>query len=202
MTIRRNFIGGVLAAAVACLPLALPSPSHGASAGGPGSEYAVGVGDVLEISVLQPDQFITNVVVAPDGYITFPYLGNVKVKGMNLPDIKSEIERLLADGYIKYPLVTVYLKEARSKKYLVSGEVERPGSYPIEDNLTVLRAISIAGGFTKYGNAGRVKVLRPKEDGKGYELIKVNLKKVVNGDGQEDVFLKANDIIVASEGFF
>jgi protein involved in polysaccharide export with SLBB domain len=72
----------------------------------------------------------------------------------------------IADGYMEYPLVTVYLKEVKSKKYLVSGEVLKPGSYPLEDNTTVLKAISIAGGFSKYGNASRVKVLRQKAGGR------------------------------------
>ncbi|MBI4432533.1 MAG: polysaccharide export protein [Candidatus Omnitrophica bacterium] len=165
------------------------------------SEYVVGVGDVLEISVLQPDQFITSVTVAPDGFISFPYLGDVKVRGLNLPDIQREIQRRLADGYVKYPVVAVYLKEARSKKYVVSGEVERPGSYPLEYGTTVLMAISIAGGFTKYGNANRVKVLRQKKEG-GYETLRVNLKKAMDGDSRQDPLLKPGDMIIVSEGIF
>ena len=166
------------------------------------SDYAVGVGDVLEISVLQPDQFITTVIVAPDGYISFPYIGNVLVKGKDLPAIQDEIQRRLGEGYVKYPIVTVYLKEARSKKYVVSGEVERPGAYLLEDNTTVLRAISIAGGLTKYGNASRVKVLRQRDDGKGIEPIRVNLKRAMDGDGKEDIPLKPGDMVVVSEGIF
>ena len=171
-----------------------------ASAPSPETDYLVGVGDVLEISVLQPDQFITN--VAPDGSISFPYLGNVKVKGMNLTQIHDEISQRLGDDYIKYPLITVYLRETKSKKYLVSGEVERPGAYLLEDNLTVLRAISIAGGLTKYGNANHVKVLRLKQNGEGYENIGVNLKRAMNGDMSHDVQLKPDDMIVVSEGIF
>ena len=152
--------------------------------------------------MLQPDQFITNVTVAPDGYISFPFIGNVKVQGMNLPEVQSEIQKRLADGYIKYPVVTVYLKEAKSKKYLVSGEVERPGSYILEDDTTVLKAISIAGGFTKYGNSSHVKILRQKDGGKGYEAISVNLKKVMDGDSQENPMLKPGDMVVVSEGIF
>lgn len=182
------------AAGGAALPLA---PMEEPAAG-----YTVGVGDVLEISVLQPDQFTTTVTVTPDGTITFPYIGNLRVKGMATPKIQHEITARLADGYIKYPVVTVYLRESRSRKYLVSGEVMKPGSYPLEDNTTVLRAISIAGGFTKFGSASRVKVLREKKGRGGYENIKVDLKRAMNGDSQHDPVLQPGDMVIVSEGIF
>ncbi len=177
-------------------------PAQAAPGMDPRSNYAVGVGDVLEISVLQPDQFITNVTVAPDGSISFPYLGNVNVKGMSLGQIHEMLEKGLSENYIKYPLITVYLRETKSKKYLVSGEVVKPGAYLLEDSLTVLRAISIAGGLTKYGNPGKVKVLRLKEGGGGYDAIPVNLKQAMNGDMREDIMLRPNDMVVVSEGIF
>src|SRR5688572_16270804 len=101
MTMKKNVfltVAFVLAASVLFSPLVSAADEKS-------EEYKVGVGDVLEISVLQPDQFITNVTVAPDGYITFPYIGNVKVKGLNLPQIQEEIRSRLADGYVKYPMV-------------------------------------------------------------------------------------------------
>jgi protein involved in polysaccharide export with SLBB domain len=180
--------------------LFLAAPALAAPAG-PGADYTVGVGDVLEISVLQPDQFTTVVTVAPDGSITFPYIGTQQVKGLTLPRIQDHIQNELADGYIKYPVVTVYLKESRSRKYLVYGEVIRPGAYPLEDNTTVLRAISIAGGFTKFGSASRVKVLRERTGGAGYEPIKVDLKAAMDG-GDKDLVLKPGDMVVVSEGIF
>jgi polysaccharide biosynthesis/export protein len=166
------------------------------------SDYTVGIGDVLEISVLQPDQFTTVVTVTPDGTISFPYIGTIRVKGMPLPEVQEKIQMMLADGYIKYPVVTVYLKESRSRKYLVSGEVMKPGAYPLEDNITVLRAISIAGGFTKFGSASRVKVLREKPTGQGYEAIKVDLKRALDGHSENDVMLMSGDMVVVSEGIF
>jgi polysaccharide export outer membrane protein len=164
--------------------------------------YIVGVGDVLEINVLQPDPFVVNVIVAPDGYISFPYIGNFKIQGLDLPRAQEELQKKLADGYLEYPVLTVYLKEVKSKKYLVSGEVQKPGSYPLEDDTTVLKAISIAGGFSKYGNASRVKVLRRDPNGKGYQAIKVNVERAENGDSSEDPLLMQGDMVVVSEGLF
>jgi polysaccharide biosynthesis/export protein len=198
MNLKKFFIAALLA-----VSWGMPAVSAGSlGSASPNADYAVGVGDVLEISVLQPDQFITNVTVAPDGSISFPYLGNVKVKGMNLQEIHDMIEQKLSDDYIKYPLITVYLRETKSKKYLVSGEVVRPGAYLLEDNMTVMRAVSIAGGLTKYGNPGKVKVLRLKPDGAGYQPIHVNLKRAMDGDMAQDVMLEPDDMIVVSEGIF
>jgi protein involved in polysaccharide export with SLBB domain len=179
-----------------CEDLASEKPAESASL------YKVGIGDVLEISVLQPDQFTTTVTVAPDGSISFPYIGAVNIKGKGLTEIQNEIQNKLANGYIKYPVVTVYLKESRSRKFLVYGEVMRPGPYVLEDNTTVLRAISIAGGFTKFGSSSRVKVLRQKEESTGYETIKVDLKRIMDGKNENDVLLKPGDMVVVSEGVF
>lgn len=174
-----------------------PSPATGAA-----NEYKVGVDDILSINVLQPDQIQSDVTVSPDGSISFPYIGNIMIKGLTLNQIQKEIQDQLASGYLKYPLVVVTLKESRSRKFFVYGEVIKPGSYFLEDNTTVLRAISMGGGFTRFGSASRVKVLRPKESQAGYEMVQVNIKSVMEGDSQADLVLKAGDIVVVSEGIF
>jgi len=165
-------------------------------------EYRVGVDDVLEISVLRPESWTTFVSVALDGNINFPYVGNVSVKDLTLTQIRSEIEKRLSDGYIKYPVVSVALRENRSKKFFVYGEVIKPGLYILEENMTVLKAISVSGGFTKYGSSSRVKILRLKPEGKGYQTIKVNIGEVVSGNSNADIPLSSGDIIVVSEGIF
>lgn len=166
------------------------------------NEYTVGVDDVLDISILQPEKLLTTVTVAPDGSITFPYIGSVQVKGMTLSKIQEEIQTRLADGYMKYPIVSVSLKESRSKKFFVYGEITRPGTYILDENATVLKAISVAGGFSKFGSSSRVKVLRLKKNEAGYESIKVNINAVMNGSSKDDVLLEPGDIVVVTEGIF
>jgi len=97
--------------------------------------------------VLQPEKLFSSVVVSPDGSISFPYIGSVMVKGQTLSDVQRTIESKLADGYMKYPIVSVALKESRSRKFFVYGEVMKPGTYYINENVTVLRGITMAGGF-------------------------------------------------------
>lgn len=165
-------------------------------------EYTVGIDDILEISVLKPDEIMRIVNVSPDGTIMFPYIGNVLVKDLSVSQIQEKIQNRLADGYMKYPVVLVSLQESRSRKFFVYGEIIRPGSYPVEENTTVLKAISMTGGFTKYGSSSRVKVLRQKENEPGYDTIKIDIKAVMNGDSTLDIIIHPGDMIVVSEGVF
>lgn len=166
------------------------------------TEYQVGPNDILDINVLQPEQLSNTLTVSPDGRITFPYIGNVVVKNKTLTQIQDEIQQRLGDGYMKYPVVSVSLKESHSRRFFVYGEVSKPGAYDIEDNVTVLRGISMAGGFTQFGSASRVKVLRPKKGAGGYDVIKVNIKDVMDGVADADPAISQGDIIVVSEGIF
>jgi len=170
------------------------------AAGAPG-EYTVGVDDVLDISVLQPEKLFSSVVVSPDGSISFPYIGSVMVKGQTLSDVQRTIESKLADGYMKYPIVSVALKESRSRKFFVYGEVMKPGTYYINENVTVLRGITMAGGFSKFGSS-KVKVLRPNKDKPGYSTIRVDIKAVMDGNSAEDLLLEPEDIVVVTQGVF
>jgi polysaccharide biosynthesis/export protein len=165
-------------------------------------KYTVGVDDVLKINILQPEQFETEVTVSPDGSITFPYIDMLFVKGMSLPEIQSQIREKLADGYMNYPVVLVSLKESRSRKFFVYGEVIKPGSYSIQNNTTILQAISMAGGFTKFGASGRIKVLRPKDETEGYSTIKINFNALIKGEPEADIIIKPGDMVVVSAGVF
>jgi len=164
--------------------------------------YTVGVGDILEVNIIQPEKMNTRVTVSPGGDISVPYIGSVYVKGRTISSAQNLIQQKLASGYLKYPVVTVSLVESRSRSFTISGEVIKPGNYPILENTTVLKAISIAGGFTKFGSSSRVKILRPRKDRPGYMSIKVDLEAVMDGDAKADIVIESGDIIVVSEGVF
>ncbi|HOW43237.1 MAG TPA: polysaccharide biosynthesis/export family protein [Candidatus Omnitrophota bacterium] len=180
---------------------AVSAPAASSPDMAPGTEYVVGVDDIMDISVLQPEKLLVTVSVAPDGSISFPYVGSVRVNGLTLTGIQKEIQDRLSDGYMKYPVVSVSLREARSHKFFVYGEVMRPGTFQLEGSTTVLRAISMAGGFTKFGST-HVKVLRPRSNKPGYETIKVNIKAVMDGNSDDDLVLQTGDIVVVSQGVF
>ncbi len=166
------------------------------------NNYTVGVGDILLVDILKPDRSTNQVTVSPDGSISIPYLGSVKVKGKSITQIQKDIQWGLANGYLRYPVVVVSLVQSRSRNFTVNGEVNRPGSYPLEDNTTVLKAISIAGGFTRFGSSSNVKILRPRKDRPGYNIIKVDIKAAMEGNSDADIVLQSGDIVVVSAGFF
>lgn len=167
------------------------------------TEYKIGIDDILELNVLQPDTFSTRVTVSPDGSITFPYIGEVKVRGMTLKQIKLEIETRLADGFMKYPLVNVLLLESRSRKFFIYGDVAKPGAYALEKEVTVLQAIALSGGFTRFNSSSRVSILRPFENRKlGFQTIEVDIKAAMRGFSSANPVVQADDMVMVSQGTF
>lgn len=164
------------------------------------AKYTVGVDDILDISILQPEKISATVAVSPDGSITFPYVGNVQVKDMPLEKIQEKIQSLLSNN-MKYPVVSISLRESRSRKFYIYGNVTRPGTYPMEEKLTLLRSISIAGGFVQYGPASQVKILRPKKGQNVFENIKINISDLMEGITR-DIFIHQQDVIEVSAGMF
>lgn len=112
--------------------------------------YRVGIGDIIEVRILKPDVIADRSTVTPGGEISVAYIGSVLVRGKTLTEIQKNIQNRLASGYLKYPVVVVSLIESHSQNFTVSGEVIRPGTYQLQENTTVLKAISIAGGFTRF----------------------------------------------------
>ena len=167
-----------------------------------GDTYTVGVDDIIEINVIRPEPLNLTVTVSPDGTVTFPYIGLVLANDKTLTQLQNEITARLSEGYMKYPVVNVILKESRSRRFFVYGEVAKPGAYPIDQNTSVMRAISLAGGFTKFGSSSRIKVLRVRKDNAGYEPIKININDILNGDPNSDISIYSGDIVVVSEGVF
>ena len=168
-------------------------------------QYTVGVDDVLSISVSGHDDLKTIAPVASDGLISFPYIGRVCVKGMSLPDIEREISQKLADGYIKYPVVSVTLSTSKSLKFFVYGAVKSPGRYLLEDDLTVLKALSAAGGIAPDGLYGDIKIRRKQKDTQEYKEINIALNGAVKEDcANGDMPVQAEDIVVVyqNKSFF
>ena len=161
-------------------------------------DYRLGPDDALKISVYREDELEREVRVSSDGYISFPLLGKVKAEGLTV----SELENSLTEGlrkYLKKPQVTVYIEEYST--ITVSGQVEEPGAYPLKGKLTVIEAISLAGGFTKIAARNDVKIMRI-ENGKK-KMIRVRVADISKkGDLTKDVSLKRGDIVFVPESLF
>ncbi|MBI4686479.1 MAG: SLBB domain-containing protein [Nitrospirae bacterium] len=161
----------------------------------PTDSYRVGVNDILEVRVFDHPELSGQVLVGTDGTITLPHIGGVQVKGKRLSDITEEINRRLKESYIKYPMVSVSLVRSL-KKIFVYGEVSGRGEILFEENMTVVKALSLAGGLNPNGIFGKVKIRR-KQKGKGeYRDIEIDLKRVVEGNGEGDMLLQPDDILI------
>ena len=150
--------------------------------------YRVDVGDLLKIRVFGEEDLTLDARVRSDGLISYPFLGELRIAGLNT----SEIERLITDGlkgdYLIDPKVNITVVQYRL--FYINGEVETPGAYEYRPGLTVHRAISIAGGFTE--RAARSKIYLTPEKDASAEPVRVQLDHTV-GPG---------DIVTVKESFF
>ncbi len=113
------------------------------------ADYHVGAGDVLDIKIFEDPDASGTFEVSPDGFINFPYIGRIKVEGKTTSQIENLLEQKLKEGKIYVnPHVSVSVAKYRSKKVVVLGEVEKPGVYSINRELTILDVLSMCGGLT------------------------------------------------------
>ncbi len=116
---------------------------------GSASEYVIGPQDVIEIKVWDNPDLSGKAVVSLDGSINYYLIGKVKAEGLTPAQLREKIASKLADGYIVNPQVSVEILEYKSKKIILTGEVEKPGTYYLTRKTTVVEAITMAGGQTK-----------------------------------------------------
>ncbi|HNT97664.1 MAG TPA: polysaccharide biosynthesis/export family protein [Elusimicrobiales bacterium] len=164
--------------------------------------YKLQSGDLLDINVYQEKDMARTVRVSGNGTITFPLAGNIKLADLSVPEAEAMLARALAE-YIISPQVTVLVREYSNKQVYVLGEVKKPGAIPlpVERRLTVLEAITLAGGFTDLAAQDKTKVLRNK-DGRN-ESIQVEITRITRqGDKSADIFLEPNDTVFVPQSFF
>lgn len=156
--------------------------------------YMIGAEDVLNVSVWKEPDFSSTVPVRPDGMISLPLLGDVPAAGRT-PTVLAQDLTIRLKKYIDDPRVTVVVTAINSKRIYILGEVNHPGAMNMSPNMTVLQAISAAGGPTAYANTKKISILRT-EQGK-QEKFAFNYKEVIRGnDTGQNIVLKAGDTIV------
>jgi polysaccharide biosynthesis/export protein len=143
-------------------------------------DYLLGPRDVLNITVYDHKDLETKVRVSEDGKITFPLLGELSVSGLSVQQLERKITTRLANGYIVDPHVGVFVEEFRVVVY-VTGEVNRPGSYPYEEGMTAIKAISLAGGLTATAAEGKITVTR-KGQGQPETTLVVGMHDLIRPD--------------------
>lgn len=160
----------------------------------PASAYAIGSGDVLEISVWKNPELTVTVPVRPDGRISVPLLGDVQAANLT----PAALKKALTDGYKEYvtaPGVSVVVKEIHSRKIFVTGEVAHPGAFDLQGRTKLLQALALAGGLTPYAK-GRAVVLRDGHDGKEDQRFDIELGSIISGKKlQANLLLMPGDTV-------
>jgi polysaccharide export outer membrane protein len=167
-------------------------PLHKSATDNP--NYIIGPQDVLDIDVWKEPELTRSVPVRPDGKISLPLLNDVQASGMTPSKLADQITQGLKK-YVTDPQVTVIVSAINSQRVYILGEVARAGAYPLLPDMTVLQALSSAGGFSQFANTKKIYVLR-NENGK-QQRYPFNYKNVVSGrDTSENITLRPGDTVV------
>ncbi|MFH2044507.1 MAG: polysaccharide biosynthesis/export family protein [Pseudomonadota bacterium] len=156
--------------------------------------YIIGPGDVLSISVWKDEALTSVPTVLPDGFISFPLIGNMQAAGKTVTELKAEIEGKLV-RYVPDIVLFLEVRQANSMIVYVIGRVNNPGRISLNANINVLQALSTAGGLNVFAKNNKIKIFR-EENGKT-RIFPFEYDKIVKGENlEQNIRLKKGDIVV------
>lgn len=156
--------------------------------------YKLHPGDSVSVSVWREDKLRTQTIVLPDGSISLPLIGRVEVAGLSTIDAEKKVTERLKE-FLPDPIVAIVISGIDGNRAYVMGKVLHPGPVVINGPITVLQAISIVGGFDKFADQGRIKVIRSNAEGQ--EVLPVSYSDIISGkDMSTNIRLQAGDTIV------
>ena len=157
--------------------------------------YQINMGDKLKISVWKEEDLNAEVMVSPDGTISFPIVGTVAAAGKTLDGLQLLLTEKLEE-FIQGPEVIVSLLTVEGNQIYVIGEVARPGPIVMTKNLKVMQALSLAGGLTPYASRNNIKILRETAEGKSVS-IPFEYDDIEDGDNLDsNILLQSEDTII------
>lgn len=161
----------------------------------PGPEaFQLGPGDRVAIRVWRQDDLTTDVVIAPDGTISFPLAGTLQVAGLTYPQLVAKLTEAITP-YYENPQVSVNILELRNQKVFVVGEVTAPSVLQLDSPMTILEALTTAGGINQYARTDNVLLVRGGLDNP--QLITVDVASLLmEGRLDQNIWLQRGDIVV------
>lgn len=158
------------------------------------ADYVIGSDDLLSIVFWKDRDLSADVLVRPDGRISLPLLNDVMAAGLTPEELKKRLEAA-AGSFIEDPSATVVVREIKSRKVFITGQVVKPGSYPLTTPTTVLQLLAVAGGLQEYADASSILILRP--EGGRSRTLRFNYKDASKGKNlQQNVELKPGDTVI------
>jgi polysaccharide biosynthesis/export protein len=162
--------------------------------------YQLQPGDVLDVSIWGQDNMRRQVVVLPDGAISYPLAGHMNVVGMTAVEAENELKRRLVRGgyFLEPPQLTVSVTETLGNQLYVMGRVRQPGAIAAGRRLTVVQALSLAGGLDEFADRRGIIVIR--RNGEAQQVVRIDYAAVHSGrDLSTNVVLEPGDVVVVPE---
>lgn len=166
----------------------------------PSEKTIVGAGDVFTMEIVGEPDLPKEYTVASDGTVDLPYVQTVDVRGLEPQEIARLIrQRLIEKKILEDPAVIVQVKEYNSRHVVLLGQVAKPGTFPLTSGLTLIQAISLAGGLTAIANDDRVTLTRKVGD--KTQTVVLSVEAITSGNS-EDIPLQSGDRIYVYERLF
>ena len=178
-------------------PPGVAAPSSAGAGAVPLPNYKITASDLLEIEVFGVEDLKRTVRVNTAGSISLPLVGMVQVAGLTATEAEALIALRYGTDFLQNPQVSVFIKEFTTLRVTIDGAVAKPGIYPLTGQITLLRALALAGGGAQLANMEDVLLFRLKSDGV-QEVLKYDVKKIRNGES-EDPILKGDDLVVVNK---
>ncbi|HSP79234.1 MAG TPA: polysaccharide biosynthesis/export family protein [Myxococcaceae bacterium] len=154
--------------------------------------YRIGREDVLDVAVWRDAELSRTLPVRPDGFISLPMVGEVRAEGRTPPELAEEIRQALT-VWLQEPRVTVIVREVNSSRVFVTGEVARPGAYPLRGRVSILQAITLAGGLTDFADRDDIIIIRAGVEG---GRILVRYAELLEPGKAGQLLLRSGDTVI------
>jgi polysaccharide export outer membrane protein len=166
----------------------------------PVESTTIGAGDVFVLTIVGEDKLPKEFRVSPDGTVDFPYIHRQQVAGLEPQAVVDMVRtKLISADILRDPSVAIDVKEYNSKRVVVLGQVQKPGSFPLTPGITHLQAISLAGGFNTIANRDRINLTR--KTGDQTRTIVLSVDAITDGS-LPDIPLQSGDTIFVGERIF
>ena len=166
----------------------------GGTLGTAGTAYVLGAEDVLMVSVWRDEQLTKEVVVRPDGMVSFPLVGDLQAAGRTVDELRTELANKLTK-FIPNPQVSVSVTKVLSNRIYVLGRVNKPGEYLVGHQTDVLQALSLAGGLTPFASENDIRIMR--RVGGEQRTVPIRYGDLKKGQGlEQNILLQRGDVVM------
>ena len=173
-----------------------PISRRPAASANPEAEYRVGPQDLIEVSVYGLPELARTVRVNSQGKISLPLIGQVEATGLTAQGLERAVADKLSEKYLQNPQVTIFIKEFTTLRFTVEGAVNKPGVFPLVGQMTLLRALAVAGGQGPLSDMTEIVLFRVTPVGESISL-KFDATKIRTGE-MTDPLIQNDDLVVVN----